>query len=146
MTPEQKALVRQTWQQVAPTADDAVRLFYDRLFATDATTRPLFKSADLAEQRSKLVQAMTTVVQSLDRIEVLVPKLADLGRRHAGYGVIDAHYDSVGAALLWTLEQGLGAAWTPQVSAAWHDAYSLLARMMQVGLNVRAEIRDVENL
>ena len=133
MSPEQKTLVKKTWRQVAPTADDAACLFYDRLFATDATARPLFKSADLAEQRRKLVQAMTMVVQGLDHVEALVPTLADLGRRHARYGVTNAHYDSVGAALLWTLEQGLGAAWTPQVRAAWHDAYSLLAGVMCAG-------------
>ena len=131
MSPEQKALVKETWRQVAPMADTAARVFYDRLFEIDATTQLLFKSTNLAEQRRKLIQALTVVVQGLDHLEALVPALADLGRRHAQYGVKAGHYEMVGAALLWTLEQGLGSGWTPDVKAAWSDAYALLADVMQ---------------
>jgi hemoglobin-like flavoprotein len=131
MSPEHKALVKETWRKVAPMADAAARLFYDRLFEIDATTRPLFMATDLAEQRGKLIQALTMVVQGLDHLEALVPSIADLGRRHAQFGVTDAHYDAVGAALLWTLEQGLGSGWTPEVKVAWTDAYALLADVMR---------------
>src|SRR5262252_1627446 len=131
MSPEQKELVKQTWLKVAPMADAAARLFYDRLFEIDATTRPLFKTTDLTEQRRKLIQALTMVVQGLDHLEELVPTLADLGRRHAQYGVSDGNYDTVGAALLWTLEQALGSGWTPEVKAAWSGAYALLANVMR---------------
>jgi Globin len=98
MSPEQKALVKETWRKVTPLADTAARLFYDRLFDIDVTTRPLFKTTNLVEQRRKLIQALTMVVQGLDHVEALVPTLADMGRRHAQYGVTDAHYDTVGAA------------------------------------------------
>ena len=84
-------------------ADAAARVFYDRLFAIDATTRPLFKDADLAEQRRKLIQALGMVVNGLDHVEALVPAVQHLGRRHAQYGVMDRHYDTVEEALLWTL-------------------------------------------
>jgi hemoglobin-like flavoprotein len=133
MSPEQKALVKETWRKVAPMADAAARAFYDRLFEIDATTRLLFKTTNnnLAEQRRKLTQALTVVVQGLDHLEALLPALADLGRRHAQYGVTAGHYDTVGAALLWTLEQGLGSGWTPEVKAAWSDAYALVADVMQ---------------
>ena len=130
MPPEQRALVKETWRKVAPMADAAARLFYDRLFEIDSTTRPLFQ-IDLADQRRKLIQALTMVVQGLDHLETLVPTIADLGRRHAQFGVTDAHYDTVGAALLWTLEQGLGSAWTPEVKVAWSCAYALLADVMR---------------
>jgi len=130
MSPEQKALVKESWRKVAPMADAAARLFYDRLFEIDSTTRPLFQ-IDLADQHRKLIQALTMVVQGLDHLETLVPTIADLGRRHAQFGVTDAHYDTVGAALLWTLEQGLGSAWTPEVKVAWSCAYALLADVMR---------------
>ena len=81
MSPEQKVLVKQTWQKVTPTADSAARMFYDRLFEIDATTRPLFEASNLAEQRRKLIQALTVVVQGLDHLEALVPTLTNLGRR-----------------------------------------------------------------
>ena len=131
MSPEQKALVKETWRKVAPMADAAARLFYDRLFEIDPTTRPLFKTIDLADQRRKLIQALTMVVQGLDHLEALVPTVADLGRRHAQFGVTDAHFDTVGAALLWTLERGLESAWTPEVKVAWSCAYALLADVMR---------------
>ena len=96
MSPEQKVLVKQTWQKVTPTANSAARMFYDRLFEIDATTRPLFEASNLAEQRRKLIQALTVVVQGLDHLEALVPTLTNLGRRHAQYGVTDGHYDAPG--------------------------------------------------
>jgi hemoglobin-like flavoprotein len=131
MSPEQKALVKESWRKVVPMADAAARLFYDRLFEIDPTTRPLFKTTDPAEQRRKLIQALTMVVQGLDHLEALVPTIADLGRRHAQYGVTNGHYDAVGAALLWTLEQGLGSGWTPEAKVAWSSAYTLLADVMR---------------
>lgn len=131
MSPEQKTLVKETWQAVAPMAETAARLFYDRLFEIDPTTRPLFKAANLAEQGRKLIQALTMVVQGLDRQEALLPALADLGRRHGRYGVAAGHYESVRAALLWTLEQGLGVKWTPEVKAAWSAAYTVVADIMR---------------
>jgi hemoglobin-like flavoprotein len=108
MTPEQKQLVRDTWKQVAPIADAAADMFYRRLFEIDPTTRKLFRATDMVAQRKKLLQTLAFAIGGLDNLGALVSKVEDLGRRHAGYGVTDAQYDSVGAALLWTLEQGLG--------------------------------------
>src|SRR3954449_11017598 len=104
MTPDQKQIVQETWKQVVPIADSAAEVFYRRLFEIDPTTRPLFGKTDMAEQRKKLVQTLAVAVGSLDRLHELTPTLEALGRSHAGYGVRDAHYTSVGAALLWTLE------------------------------------------
>ena len=139
MTPEQKTLVQETWRQVAPIADTAASLFYGRLFVIDPSTRPMFAGVELEKQREKLLQTLTVVVASLDRIEELVPTIADLGRRHSGYGVTDAHYDSVGEALLWTLEQGLCEAWTAEVEEAWTAAYGLLAGVMRDAANDATE-------
>jgi hemoglobin-like flavoprotein len=142
MSPQQKELVKETWRKLTPMAGSAARLFYERLFEIDETTRPLFKTTDLAEQRQKLIQALIVVVQGLDRLEALVPILADLGRRHVQYGVTDGHYDSVGAALLWTLEQGLGSGWTPEVKVAWSGAYTLLADVMREAADESASGAD----
>src|SRR5262249_30342077 len=127
MTPEQKRLVRDTWKQVVPVADAAAGMFYHRLFEIDPTTRKLFRATDMVAQRKKLLQTLAFAIGGLDNLDALVSKVEDLGRRHAGYGVTDTQYDSVGAALLWTLEQGLGHAWTPPVAAAWTEVYRLLS-------------------
>jgi|SRR4051812_31551280 hemoglobin-like flavoprotein len=145
MSPEQKTLVKDTWQKVVPIADTAARLFYDRLFEIDATTASLFKATNMTQQRQKLIQALTVVVQGVDHLDALVPTLADLGRRHASYGVSNAHYDSVGAALLWTLEQRLGSAWTPQMRSAWSRAYFLLADVMRGAVGEAALVRDQQS-
>lgn len=131
MTPAQKSLVQSTWNQVVPLADAAAIIFYDRLFEIDPSTKPLFRQSDMPHQRKKLLQIIGTAVASLNRLDALVPVVEDLGRRHAGYGVKDEHYDSVGAALLWTLERGLGKAWTPQVAEAWTETYGLLSGVMR---------------
>jgi hemoglobin-like flavoprotein len=130
MTPEQIALVKTTWSQVVPIKDKAAELFYGKLFELDPAVKPLFKS-DMAEQGRKLTQALNTVVNSLDNLDSLVPNIQDMGRRHAAYGVTPEHYDTVGTALLWTLEAGLGAAFTGEVKAAWARAYEMLASVMK---------------
>jgi len=131
MTPAQKNLVQSTWSKVVPIADTAAKMFYDRLFEIDSSTQPLFRGADLAEQRKKLLQVLSAAIAGLDNLEGLVPVVETLGRRHAGYGVKDAHYDSVGAALLWTLEKGLGDSWTKDTAAAWTEVYGVLSGVMR---------------
>jgi hemoglobin-like flavoprotein len=138
MTPEQKQLVRATWAQIVPIADAAAEQFYNRLFEIDASTHALFGASDMPAQRKKLVQTLAVAVGNLDTIESLLPAVEDLGRRHAGYGVTDRHYESVGAALLWTLERGLGHAWTPAVSEAWTAVYGLLSAVMRSAASARA--------
>jgi nitric oxide dioxygenase len=131
MTPEQKALVQQSWKQVVPMADEVAVTFYRRLFEIDPSVVPLFQNVDLPKQRNKLLQVLAVVVSGLDNPDKLLPVVRDLGRRHASYGIAAQHYDSVGAALLWSLEQGLGEAWTPDVAEAWSNAYTLLAGEMR---------------
>lgn len=131
MTPDQKILVKDTWSKVLPIADTAASLFYARLFETDPSAQPLFNAANMTEQRKKLMQAIGTVVAGLDNLSPLIPVLENLGRKHVTYGVTDTQYDTVGAALLWTLERGLGDAWTPPVMDAWVAAYTAVAGVMR---------------
>jgi hemoglobin-like flavoprotein len=130
MTPAEKQIVQTTFAQLVPIADQAAALFYSRLFEMDPSLRPLF-TTDLREQGQKLMQMIAVCVKGLDTLDELVPAVQSLGRRHAGYGVTDAHYDIVGGALLWTLEKGLGSAFTPDVKAAWTSVYVLLATTMK---------------
>jgi hemoglobin-like flavoprotein len=128
-----KQLVQESWMQVEPIADTAATLFYGRLFELDPALRPLFPATDLRDQKKKLMQTLTVTVRGLYRLDELTHALEALGRRHAGYRVEDAHYEAVGQALLWTLEQGLGAAFTPEVRDAWAETYQLVASVMQRG-------------
>jgi hemoglobin-like flavoprotein len=130
MTPTQIDLIRASWTAVEPIADTAAGLFYGRLFELDPALERLFRRTDMAAQRKVLMQTLTVVVKSLDRLDQIVPAVQALGRRHAGYGVREEHYGTVGAALLWTLEQGLGDGFTDPVRAAWTEAYGTLATVM----------------
>jgi hemoglobin-like flavoprotein len=130
MTPEQIELVQTTWKQVVPIKDKAVDLFYDKLFELDPSLRSLFPT-DMREQKAKLVTMLNTAVMSLKDLGGLVPKVQELGRRHGTYGVKGEHYSTVGAALLWTLEQGLGPAFSPAARDAWTITYGVLAKTMQ---------------
>lgn len=128
---EQKQLVQGSWEKVAPIAETAAELFYNRLFELDPSLRPLFKSTDLKEQGRKLMQMLAIAVKGLDDVGQLIPAVENLGRRHAGYGVQDEHYDTVGAALLWTLEKGLGEDFTPEVREAWTQTYVVVSTVMK---------------
>ena len=130
MTPADIVLIRDSWAAVEPIADTAAGLFYGRLFEVDPAIERLFRRTDMAAQRKNLMQTLTVVVKSLDRLEQIVPAVQALGRRHAGYGVREEHYATVGAALLWTLGQGLGDAFTAPVHDAWATAYGTLATVM----------------
>jgi len=131
MNQDQKSVIRRTWALVTPISDIAATLFYDRLFEIDPPTRLLFRADALAEQRRKLMQTLDALVQGLDHLDDLVPVLEDLGRRHLRYGVQESHYDSVGSALLWTLERGLGTHWTDEAREAWGEVYGLTAGIMK---------------
>jgi hemoglobin-like flavoprotein len=131
MTPEQARLITTSWSSVASIADSAIEQFYNRLFEIDPSARALFRATNMPEQRRKVIEALSLALQSLDDLDALTPTLEDLGRRHQRYGVTAAHYDSVGQALLWTLEQGLGAAWTPAMAAAWTELFGQLSSAMK---------------
>lgn len=131
MTTDNAKLIRETWEAVRPNADAAADLFYSRLFEIDPATRPLFARTSMAGQRKSLLQALDLVVENAAQVDRLAPVLAELGRRHVRYGVEDRHYDSVGAALLWTLARGLGPAFTEEARAAWTITYAVVSGTMR---------------
>jgi hemoglobin-like flavoprotein len=129
MTPNQVKLVQESFAKVAPISDAAAVLFYDRLFETAPSVRGLFPD-DLAEQRKKLMATLAVVVNGLSNLSLVLPAASALAKRHVGYGAKPEHYPVVGAALLWTMEKGLGDAWTPELAAAWTAAYGTLSGYM----------------
>ena len=137
MTPEHALLVKQSWAQVVPIKEQAAELFYGKLFEMDPELKSLFKG-DMKEQGRKLMAVIGTAVNALDKLESVVPAVQNLGRRHVDYGVKDEDYDTVGGALLWTLETGLGEAFTPEVKEAWVTVYGVLADTMKAAASETA--------
>ncbi|WP_339948901.1 globin family protein [uncultured Albimonas sp.] len=132
MTPEQVALAQTSFRKVVPIADAAADIFYGRLFELEPGLRRLFPE-DMAKQKRKLMQMLAVAVQSLHQPETVIPVARELGARHVGYGVEATHYGTVGAALLHTLEAGLGEDWTPEVAEAWGEAYAMISEVMKAG-------------
>jgi hemoglobin-like flavoprotein len=129
MTPDQVKAIQDSFKLVAPISDQAAALFYGRLFEIAPAVKPLFRG-DMTEQGRKLMATLGVVVNSLGNLEAVLPAASALAKRHVDYGVKAADYTPVGAALLWTLEQGLGEHWTPELAAAWASAYTLLSGYM----------------
>jgi hemoglobin-like flavoprotein len=138
MTPRQIEIVKQSFAKIMPFKDQAAELFYCRLFELDPSLRLMFRS-DLTEQKQKLMVALALVVTNLEKMDSLLPSIRTLGARHKTYGVRNRHYDVVGAALLWTLEIGMGASWTKELAEAWTDAYGRVAQAMIEGADSLAE-------
>ena len=132
MNSKEIGLVQSTFTDVRPIALASAELFYNRLFVLDPSLRHLFKG-DLVHQGRMLLSMLGSAVNGLSDIEALVPIVRQLGARHVHYGVKDEHYPTVGSALLWTLEKGLGDRFTSPVRDAWAAAYALLAGAMQNG-------------
>jgi hemoglobin-like flavoprotein len=126
--------VQTTFALIAPIADNAAALFYSRLFELDPSLKPMF-SGDMAEQRKKLMQILTVAVNSLTKLETIVPAVQELGRRHVKYGVRPQHYNTVAEAILWMLGQTLGSKFTPEIKQSWTEVYTVLANTMQEAAN-----------
>ena len=129
MTPDQVQIVQQSFAKVAPIADQAAVLFYDRLFEVAPSVKAMFPT-DMTEQRRKLMATLAVVVNGLSNLESVLPAASALAIRHVSYGAKPEHYPVVGGALLWTLEKGLGEDWTHEVAAAWTAAYGTLSGYM----------------
>ena len=134
MTPHQIKLVQMSFTHIAPISTIAADLFYGRLFEIAPQLRRMFPE-DLREQKRKLMTMLGTVVNSLNRLDAVLPAVRALGKRHAAYGVHDEHFAPVGAALLWTLEQGLGDGFTTEVKLAWTAVYATLSQAMMDAAN-----------
>ncbi len=126
MTPNDVTLVQHSFKKVP---DTAAELFYARLFGQAPHLRPMF-GPDIRAQAKKLLAMLAVAVNGLDNIEALLPVVRDLGARHVGYGVKAEHYEIVGEALIWTLEQGLGDEFTEDVRNAWTEVYGALSSTM----------------
>jgi nitric oxide dioxygenase len=129
MTPDQVKLVQQSFAKVAPISEQAAVIFYDRLFEVAPAVKTMFP-ADMTEQRRKLMATLAAIVNGLSNLESILPAASALATRHVSYGARPEHYPVVGGALLWTLEKGLGEAWTPEVASAWTAAYNTLSGYM----------------
>jgi nitric oxide dioxygenase len=129
MNPSQIKLVQESFAKVAPIADQAAVMFYNRLFEVAPQVKAMFP-ADLTEQRRKLMATLAVVVNGLSNLDSVLPAASALARRHVSYGAKPEHYPVVGSALSWTLEKGLGDDWTPEVADAWTAAYGTLSGFM----------------
>jgi hemoglobin-like flavoprotein len=133
ITAAQIELVQSSFQHVLPIADAAGVMLYERIFTLAPGTRALFDD-DIRPQAKRLMAAVKTVVDSLDCLDAVAPFLIRLGARHGRYGVQPEHFDVGGAALMWTLEQGLGDRFTPEVRDAWTAAWIIIVDAMLTGM------------
>ena len=129
MTPDQVKAIQESFAKVVPISQQAAAMFYGRLFEIAPAVKPLFRG-DLEEQGRKLMAMLGAVVNGLGNLETILPAASALAKRHVDYGVKAHDYEPVGTALLWTLERGLGPYWTPELKAAWTEAYTVLADFM----------------
>jgi hemoglobin-like flavoprotein len=126
---EQIDLVQSSFAKVAPIADAAAELFYGRLFEIAPEVKPFFRH-DMRKQGQKLMTTLALVVGNLKNLGTILPGVKALAIKHVDYGVVPVHYDRVGEALIWTLQKGLGEAFTPDTEAAWLSAYKALTNIM----------------
>ncbi|MHC4268084.1 MAG: globin family protein [Planctomycetota bacterium] len=129
MNDDQVRIVQETFGKVRPISETAAELFYKRLFELNPSFKSLFKG-DMKKQGRMLMQMIDFAVKGIDEPDTILPTIQDLGKRHLGYGVKEEYYGTVGEALIWTLEQGLGSDFTPETKEAWIEAYKLLSGVM----------------
>jgi len=141
-TPEQRLLLQESWATIAKDGDRLATLFYERLFELDPSIRPMFAKTDMVAQRRKFLQMLGDILRVIDYPDALFPEAVGLARRHVGYGVVSSHYETVGQALVWMLEEGLGDAFSGEVRRAWSDAYRFVSALMQRATDTPASARS----
>ena len=129
MNQTQIELIQKSWEQVLPIKLQAAELFYNRLFELDPSLKPMFKG-DIKEQGDKLMMTLSVAINSLTRLETLIPVLENMAIRHLDYGVKEDHYATVGQALIDTLKQAFGDAFTEELQTAWLTMYNTVATVM----------------
>ena len=129
MNSTQVKLVQESFAKVIPISETAAVIFYDRLFEVAPSVKAMFPE-DMSGQRKKLMMMLAAVVNGLGNLNSILPAASALAKRHVNYGAKPEHYPVVGGALLWTLEKGLGDAWTNELADAWGAAYSTLSGYM----------------
>lgn len=130
LTLEQIQLVKSSWgpfRRIDPKLIGDV--FYSKLFMEHPSLRRLFPK-DMEEQYQKLLAMVNLIVGRLNQIDKLTDDISEMARRHVHYGVKAEHYTAVGNALFWTLEQGMGKDWVPEVQKAWTACYTILSDTM----------------
>jgi methyl-accepting chemotaxis protein len=125
---------------VAPRGDELPDIFYARLFATAPTVEPLFAGTDMRRQKATLLATLVLLRKSLRDLDAIVPKLRELGARHAGYGAQPSHYPVVAEVLIASIAEVAGDAWRPEYERAWSEALMVVAGAMLEG--VRDELAD----
>lgn len=130
LTDAQVEMVQESFTKVAPIADTAASIFYNKLFEIAPQVKPMFGNADMAEQGKKLMTTIGIAVKGLTNLEKIVPTVQRLGVSHIEYGVKKEHFPIVAEALLYTLEQGLGDDWNDELKEAWTTTYTILADTM----------------
>jgi hemoglobin-like flavoprotein len=130
MQRDTERVIRESWMQLVPLRRTAAQLFYERLFEIDPSARPLFDGKSMDVQQEKFLQTLDLLVQMLDYPANIIHELQALARRHGLYGVSTEQYASVGAALLWALENALGSEWTPETQRAWSELYLFISGVM----------------
>jgi hemoglobin-like flavoprotein len=126
---KQMRLVRESFESLREYETSVVLLFYGRLFEIAPETRALFK-IDIHEQAKKLMDTLGTTVEALDRFDELLPVLAELGRKHATYGVQAYQYEKLRSALLWAMGQALGLEFDRETRAAWDQLIATISAVM----------------
>jgi hemoglobin-like flavoprotein len=144
MTPQQIALVQESFETLGASGTDVAAAFYQRLFELAPELRLMF-TGDMGEQGGKLMATLAVAVHSLSNIESVIPIAQALGQRHSQYGVLYSHYSVVGAALLWALKKHLGEAFTPEVEEAWMVVYLVLAGAMSEAAETATESNALAN-
>jgi hemoglobin-like flavoprotein len=124
--------VKNTWSYIIFQAEEVGQLFYNKLFELDPSLRQLFRG-NIEQQGKKLMDMLTMIISRLQRLEDIEKEVKALGHRHVGYGTKPEHYQSVGKALLWALENSLEEQWNEETRQAWTEAYNVMANTMLEG-------------
>ena len=126
-------ILRDSFNLIAPQAEEVMSRFYDELFSRFPAVKPMFANTTKAKQMKMLLASLKLVIANLDNPDKLVPALQEMGKRHKGYGAVPEHFTAVAETLMDVMKEFAGKAWTKQVHAAWSDALNLVAETMLGG-------------
>lgn len=103
--------------------------FYRKMFAAHPELRNLFNMGNQQSgvQQQSLASALYAYAANIDNQQALAPVISRIVHKHVSIGIRAEHYPIVGKYLLEGIAETLGDAATPELLAAWGEAYGLLA-------------------
>ncbi len=122
-------IVKSTAPVLEEHGESITKVFYGLLFKNHPELKDVFNMVNQKKgtQQKALANAVFQYAVHIDKLEMLGDTVETIAQKHTSLSIPKEAYPIVGENLLAAIKSVLGAAATPEIMAAWKEAYGDLA-------------------